>query len=88
MANIKSAKKRILTISKKTEQNKARKSAMKTAVKGVLAEVNAENADLANKKLQDASRLINKTASKGTIHKNKAARIISRMSKKVNALGK
>lgn len=88
MANIKSAKKRILTIQKKTEINKARKSAMKTAIKGVYAAVESENLDLAKEKLAFASRIVNKTASKGTIHKNKASRLVSRMNKKVQSLSK
>lgn len=86
MANIKSAKKRILTIAKKTELNKSKKSAMKSAIKSVRIAAEANQAGDANEKLKAASKLVNKTASKGVIHKNKAARLVSRMAKKVNSI--
>lgn len=86
MANIKSAKKRILTIAKKTELNKSKKSAMKSAIKSVRIAAEANQAGDANEKLRAASKLVNKTASKGVIHKNKAARLVSRMAKKVNSI--
>lgn len=86
MANIKSAKKRILTIAKKTELNKSKKSAMKSAIKSVRLAAEANEAGDAKEKLLAASRLVNKTASKGVIHKNKAARLVSRMAKKVNSI--
>ncbi len=88
MANIKSAKKRVKVIAKKTEINKARKSELKTAIKSVHAAVEQNDKKLAEESLKDASRLVNKNASKGTIHKNKAARLVSRMSKKVEGMGK
>ncbi len=88
MANIKSAKKRVKVIAKKTEINKARKSELKTAIKSVHAAVEQNDKNLAEEKLRDASKLVNKNASKGTIHKNKASRLVSRMSKKVEAIGK
>lgn len=86
MANIKSAKKRILTIAKKTELNKSKKSAMKSAIKSVRIAAETNQAGDANEKLRAASKLVNKTASKGVIHKNKAARLVSRMAKKVNSI--
>lgn len=88
MANIKSAKKRAKVIAKKTEINKARRSEMKTAVKGVNLACEQDDKQLASKKLRDAAKLLNKNVSKGTIHKNKAARLVSRMAKKVDSLGK
>lgn len=88
MANIKSAKKRTKVIAKKTEINKARKSEMKTAIKGVNLAVGQDDKALASEKLKDASKLLHKNVSKGTIHKNKASRLVSRMAKKVNSLGK
>ncbi len=86
MANIKSAKKRTKVIAKKTEINKARKSELKTAIKSVNTAVEQKDKELAEKKLQEASKLVNKNASKGTIHKNKAARLVSRMDKRVKTL--
>ncbi len=87
VANIKSAKKRILTIDKRTMINKSRKSAMKTSIKKVHEAIEAGDKAQAESALKDAAKLINVTASKGTIHKNKAARLVSRLQVKVNALG-
>lgn len=86
MANIKSAKKRILVIDKKTERNKAIKSKVKTYIKRVYAAIDASDKSAATTALNDAISEISKAASKGVYHKNTASRKISRMSKAVNAL--
>ncbi len=86
MANIKSAKKRILTINKRTMINKSRKSEMKTYIKKVYEAIDNGDKEKATLALRDAAKIINATASKGTIHKNKAARLVSRLQVKVNAL--
>ncbi len=86
MANIKSAKKRVLVIAKKTAINKARKSALKTAEKKVLAAVVAGDADAAKAAFVEAETKLMKVASKGTIHKNKAARKVSRLAKRLNTM--
>ncbi len=87
MANIKSAKKRILTIDKRTMINKSRKSEMKTYIKKVYEAIDNGDKEKATQALREASKIINSTASKGTIHKNKASRLVSRLQVKVNALG-
>lgn len=87
MANIKSAKKRISVIAVKTERNKARKSAMKTAIKRVHEAIENNDAQSAQEKLVAAQKRIDMTATKGTIHKKKAARLISRLAKRANKLG-
>lgn len=87
MANIKSAKKRISVIAVKTERNKARKSAMKTAIKRVDEAIAGQDAALVAEKLVAAQKRIDMTATKGTIHKKKAARLISRLAKRANKLG-
>lgn len=74
MANIKSAKKRILVNEKKYENNRDKKSAMKTAIKKALVDNSEEN-------IKDAYRKIDKAANKNIITKNKAARAKSRISK-------
>ncbi len=86
MANIKSAKKRILVTKTKTERNKARKSEMKTAIKAVHAAVEAGDKALAEGLLVKAIKVIDMTASKGTIHKKTASRMVSRLAKRVNAM--
>ena len=75
MANIKAAKKRILTSAKRAERNKSIKSSVKTAVKKVHAAIEA--GDLAAAK----STLV---ATKGVLHKNNASRKVSRLSKAVS----
>ncbi len=79
MANIKSAKKRVLIAKQRTEANKAAKSKLKT----VLKRARAEEADAAAVKTAVVS--IDKAAGKGLIHKNKAARLKSQLAKKANA---
>ncbi len=87
MANIKSAKKRIGVIAKKTEINKSRKTAMKTQEKKFLAAVESGDAEVAKAEFLATEAIIMKTAGKGTIHKNKSARKVSRLAKKLNAIG-
>ena len=86
MANIKSAKKRILTSNKKAEANKAVKTGVKTAVKKVNAAVESGDKAAAQEALKAAASTINRAASKGVLHKNNAARKVSRLSEKVSKL--
>ncbi len=58
---------------------------MKTVIKEVEEAIVAKNVELVREKLREAMSIIDKTASKGTIHRNKAARKISRLNQKVNA---
>ncbi len=86
MANIKSAKKRILVIDKKTARNKAIKSKVKTYIKKVEACIAAGDKAAAESALKAASSEISKAASKGIYHKNTAARKISRLALAVNKI--
>ena len=86
MANIKSAKKRILVIDKKTERNKAIKSKVKTYVKKVYAAIESGDKAAAAAALLEADSVISKAANKGVYHKNTAARKISRLNKAVNKM--
>ena len=86
MANIKSAKKRILVTKTKNERNKAIKSSVKTAMKKVYAAVEAGDKAAANAALVEATSIIEKAASKGVDHKNNAARKVSAIAKAVNAM--
>ena len=87
MANIKSAKKRILVIEKKTLRNKVIKSKIKTLCKKVESAVAAGDKDLAKTSLLTAISEIEKACSKGIYHKNTAGRKVSRLTKLVNTLG-
>ncbi len=87
MANIKSAKKRILVNKVKYDRNKAIKSSVKTAIKKVEAAVAAADKDAASKALLDATSAIDKAAKRGVYHKNNASRKVSRLAKAVNSIG-
>ena len=86
MANIKSAKKRVLVNQKKADRNKSIKSAVKTSIKKVEAAVVAKDKEAAVAALANAISPIDKAATKGVYHKNNAARKVSRLSKAVNTL--
>lgn len=86
MANIKSAKKRILVNQTKYERNKSVKSAVKTAVKKVEAAVAANDKATANEALTAATKAIEMAGSKGIFHKNNVARKVSRLTKLVNTI--
>ena len=86
MANIKSAKKRILVDRRNAERNKAIKSKVKTAIKGVDAAIAAGDKDAASKALTTAISEINRAASKGVFHKKTASRKISRLTVAVNKI--
>ena len=77
MANIKSAKKRILVTKTKNENNVPKKSTMKSAVKKAVVNPSEES-------VKEAYKRIDKALAKNIITKNKAARAKSRVSKKLN----
>ena len=86
MANIKSAKKRILITEKRAARNKSIRSAVKTSIKKVDAAVAANDKEAAQAALNAVVSKISKAASKGVYHKNTAGRKISRLSKAVNSI--
>ena len=86
MPNIKSAKKRVLTSAKKRENNNVVEQKTKTSIKKFVKEVEAGNKENANEKLNAAIKNIDKAASSGLMHKNKAARQKSRLMKMNNKL--
>ena len=86
MANIKSAKKRILVNETKAARNKAIKSRVKTCIKKVEAAIADKNAEAAKAALKVAVAEINRAGSKGVYHKNTCSRKISRLSKAVDGI--
>ena len=86
MANIKSAKKRILVNQTKAARNKAIRSRVKTAIKKVDAAIAANDKVAAAEALRNATSEIEKAVTKGVYHKNTAARKISRLSLAANKL--
>ena len=86
MANIKSAKKRILVTEIRAARNKAIKSKVKTAIKKVDAAVAANDKEAAKAALLVATAEIDKATTKGVYHKNTASRKVSRLAMAVNGL--
>ncbi len=85
MANHKSALKRHKQSLKRRMRNRMNKSRVKTAVRKVEAAIAASSVDEAKAALAEAVRLIDRTASKGTFHRNTASRKVSRLTRRVNA---
>lgn len=86
LANIKSAKKRILVTRKKTLRNKMIKSRVRTAVSKYEKAIVNGNIDDSKIALKAAIRELDKACSKGTLHKNNVARKKSRLYAKLNSL--
>ena len=84
MANIKSAKKRIKIIAKKTLRNKIIKSQTKTAIKKFIVAVESGDKDLAKVALIRAISAIDKATTKGIFHRNNASRKKSRLTRYFN----
>jgi len=86
LATHKSALKRAKQDEVKRIRNKSYKSRVKKAIKEVRAAIADNSPDQAEKKLSDATSLIQKTVSKGAIHKRQASRRISRLARQINGL--
>ena len=86
MANIKSAKKRILVTETKTARNKDIRSKVKTSVKKVYSAIDANDKEAALAALNAATVEIDKACTKGVYHKNNASRKVSRLATAVNKL--
>ena len=85
MPNIKSAKKRVKIIEKKTLRNNMIKSAYKTAIKSFEQAIESGNIDEAKTLFSIATKKIDQACTKGVLVKNTAARKKSSLSKKLNA---
>ena len=87
MANLANAKKAIRTQARKTEINARLKSQAKRLVKETRKLASAGDSKAATAKLSEATKALDK-ASRRYMHKNKAARLKSRLAKQVNAIEK
>lgn len=87
MANIKSAKKRAIQNEKLRTLRSGQRSTVRTSVKSVEAAIAAGDKDAAKSALSLAIPVIDRIADKKVLHKNKAARLKSRLSKGVKNLG-
>lgn len=86
MANHKSALKRARQNEVRRIRNKSYKTSTKKAIKEVRVAVANESAEEARERLAKAVSIIQKTVSKGVIHKNQASRKISRLAHQVNQI--
>ncbi len=83
MANIKSAQKRVRQDEVRRQQNLGRKTALKTAVKKVIAALEGGDIDQAKALLKDAEAQLARAAGKGVIHHKTAQRKTSRIALRV-----
>ena len=86
MANTPQSKKRARQIERRTAVNKARRSRIRTFLRKVEEAIAGGNAQVAADALKTAQPELMRGVSKGVVHKNTAARKISRLSSRVKAL--
>ncbi|MCC2614641.1 30S ribosomal protein S20 [Aestuariibacter halophilus] len=86
MANIKSAKKRAIQAEKRRQHNASRRSMMRTYLKKVNAAIKAGDKEAAQEAFSVATPVLDRMATRGLIHKNKAARHKSRLSAQIKAI--
>ena len=87
MANTKSAKKAIRQIDRRTAQNINRRSRIRTYVKRDEEAIAKGDKEAAQTALREAQPEIMRGVTHGTTHANTAARKVSRLAKRVNAIG-
>jgi small subunit ribosomal protein S20 len=87
MANIKSAKKRVLRSQRQAEVNRTRISRVRTYIKRVEQAIAGGDAAKAKDALREAQPEVMRGAQKGVLHRNAAARTLSRLSARIKALG-
>ena len=86
MANIKSAKKRILQNSKRSEINKKKRSMLRGKIKNINFSVNNKDKAEAKKMFVDLEPALSKSVNSGLFKKNTVSRTLSRLSKKIKLL--
>ena len=86
MPNIKSAKKRVKVIEKKTAINLSHKTALKTAIKKFEAAVNNGDKENAKALFNEAAKKLDQSVNRGILHKNNAARKKSQLALKLAKL--
>jgi len=83
MANIKSAKKRILQSNNRSEINKNRRSKLRSKIKNISQKVTDKNSKDAKKLFLELEPVLAKSVNTGLFKKNTVSRILSRISKKI-----
>jgi small subunit ribosomal protein S20 len=87
MANTKSAKKAARQAIRKTNVNKARRSRLKSSVRKVEEAIASGNKEAAAAALKEAEPVIVRSAQKRVVHRKSASRKMSRLAKRVGAMG-
>jgi small subunit ribosomal protein S20 len=87
MANIKSAKKRIRKTARRTEINRARTSRVRTYLRKIESAIQSGDKAAAQAAFKEAQPEIMRGVTKGIVHRNTAARRLSRLSARIKALG-
>jgi small subunit ribosomal protein S20 len=87
MANTKSAKKAARQTVRRTDVNKARRTRLRSSVRKVEEAIASGNKEAAAAALKEAEPIIARTAQKGVVHRKTASRKVSRLAKRVRALG-
>lgn len=87
MANTPSARKRVRTAARRTEINKARRSRIRTFIRKVEEAIAAGDQSVAAAALKTAQPEIMRGVTRGVFHKNMASRKVSRLAKRVKAMG-
>ena len=87
MANTKSARKATRVIARRTEVNKARRSAMRGSVRKVEEAIASGDRTAATAALKAAEPAIMRAAQRGVLHKNNASRKVSRLAHRIAKLG-
>lgn len=87
MANTKSAKKAARQTVRRTAVNKARRTRLRSSVRKVEEAIATGNKAAAAAALKEAEPIIARTAQKGVVHRKTASRKVSRLAKRVGAMG-
>ncbi len=86
MANTKSAKKMVRKIEQRTAVNKARRTRMRSEIRNVETAIEAGDRAAATTALRVAEPLVMRTAQQGVLHKNTAARKVSRLAARIRSI--
>jgi small subunit ribosomal protein S20 len=87
MANTSSAKKAVRQAARRTEVNKSRKSYMRNTVRKVEQAIDSGDQAAAADALKAAEPALMRSAQKGVLHPNAAARKVSRLASRIKSLG-
>ncbi|MEM1020199.1 MAG: 30S ribosomal protein S20 [Pseudomonadota bacterium] len=86
MANTPQARKRIRRNNRRTDINTARRSRLRTFIRKVETAIAAGDSSAAQSALKDMQPELSRAAAKGIVHKNTAARKLSRLNARVKAI--